>query len=157
LFLGAAAISLAVPEGIPTGYPVGRYLALFERNPFVFPGPSPVPVPTPSPFAKLVLESWAATAGGETVVYIRDTETNTVERLTTAAAKDKLRLVELHLNADVYRVAAVLAEGPVTGVVKFRTLKSTVNPGGEGSEYVPTAATSAYRAPVAKIRTRPLK
>jgi hypothetical protein len=141
----AATLAAASDPAIPEGYKIDRYLGL--RNPFVFPETAPA-APKPSVFEKLVLESWSE-IGSEIVVYVRNTETNVLERVTAIPNANSFRFVALRSNPDVKRVVVILSNGSEDGAVKFKTAaKSTVKSGGEGSDYVPPPRKRSFHPPI---------
>jgi hypothetical protein len=72
-----------------------------------------------TPFDKFILVSWL-NDGGKDVVFVQNTETNAVQKITNDPNPDNLRLVEIHKNADPLKADAVLSNGAEKGVVKFR-------------------------------------
>ena len=73
----------------------------------------------PSVMDKLVLVSWL-NDGGRTVIYVQNTETNEVQRITSEPNKDNFRLVEIHPDPDPKLFEAVISDGNEKGAVKFR-------------------------------------
>jgi hypothetical protein len=96
-------------------------------------GPPAVPQPTqttakgaqkrpPTPvgtFGNLVLVSWLEEAGKD-VIYVQNTETNEVQKITSRPNLDNFRIVELHPNADPKLFEAVISNGVQQGPVRFR-------------------------------------
>jgi hypothetical protein len=105
-------------EIIPIGFNSERYARLWERNPFTLVTPRAPPVQT-SVFDKLILTSWLRD-GRTDVVFIQNTETNQVEKITGEPNLSNLRLIALHLNPNAQFVEAVLSDGKEQGAVKFR-------------------------------------
>jgi hypothetical protein len=68
---------------------------------------------------KLVLVSWLDDAG-EIVIFVQNTETNDVQRVTYEPNKDHFRIVEIHPNADPKLFEAVISNGSEKGPVRFR-------------------------------------
>jgi hypothetical protein len=71
------------------------------------------------PFGNLVLVSWLEDAGKD-VVYVQNTETQDVQKITSEPNLDHFRLVELHQNADPKLFEAVISNGSQQGTVRFR-------------------------------------
>jgi hypothetical protein len=93
---------------------------------------------------KLVLVSWL-NDGGRTVIYVQNTETNEVQKITSEPNKDNFRIVEIHPDPDPKLFEAVISDGREKGVVKFRM--SLPNPSPQ-----PGASSS----PAAQSRTQPV-
>src|ERR1700688_3382311 len=70
-------------------------------------------------FGNLVLVSWLEEAGKD-VIYVQNTETNDVQKITSAPNLDNFRIVELHPNADPRLFVAVISNGSQQGPVRFR-------------------------------------
>ena len=70
-------------------------------------------------FGNLVLVSWLEDAGKD-VIYVQNTETNDVQKITSEPNLDNLRIVELHPNADLRLFEAVISNGSQQGPVRFR-------------------------------------
>jgi hypothetical protein len=105
-------------EEIPTGFKIDRYAGLWQRNPFTLVAPS-MPEPKRSVFDKLFLTSWLKD-GRNDVVFIQDSETNEVQRITAEPNKDNLRLIGLRLSPSPQLVEALISDGKEVGAVKFR-------------------------------------
>ena len=73
----------------------------------------------PSVVDNLILVSWLNDAG-RTVVYVQNTETNEVEKITSEPNKDNFRIVEVRPNPDPKLVEVVISNGDGLGAVKFR-------------------------------------
>jgi hypothetical protein len=123
--LFAAICSLAIgnqfseaSDEIPSGYNAERYQKIWERNPFTLVTPA-VKSTQPQIFDKLILVSWLNNAGQD-VVFIENTETNEVQKVTSAPNSDHLRLVSIHKDADPKKSEVVLSDGIRNGSVKFR-------------------------------------
>jgi hypothetical protein len=69
-------------------------------------------------FGNLVLVSWLEDAGKD-VIYVRNTETNEVQKITSEPNLDNFRIVELHPNADPKLSEAVISNGVRQGPVRF--------------------------------------
>src|SRR5271166_2024645 len=87
-------------------------------------------VPPPAPvtksgvfgaFDKLVLVSWLNDAGKD-VIYVKNTETNEVERITSEPNNDKFRIVAIHSDPDPNLFEVVISNGKEQGTVRFRPL-----------------------------------
>ena len=70
-------------------------------------------------FGNLVLVSWLEVAGKD-VIYVQNTETNDVQKITSEPNLDNFRIVELHPNADPKLFEAVISNGSQQGPVRFR-------------------------------------
>jgi hypothetical protein len=70
-------------------------------------------------FGNLVLVSWLEDAGKD-VIYVQNTETNEVQKITSKPNLDNFRIVELHPNADPKLSEAVISNGVQQGPVRFR-------------------------------------
>jgi hypothetical protein len=72
-------------------------------------------------FDKLVLVSWLNDAGKD-VIYVKNTETNDVERMTSEPNNDQFRIVAIHPDPDPKLFEAVISNGKEQGTVRFRPL-----------------------------------
>jgi hypothetical protein len=81
----------------------------------------------PSVLDKLVLVSWLNEAG-QTAIFVQNTETNDVQKITSEPNKDNFRIVEIHPNADPKLFEAVISNGSEKGPVKFRLIAPNPNP-----------------------------
>jgi hypothetical protein len=116
-----------------------RNIAMQEQNerigPRTDPGtvvPPAVPQPTQTvakgtqirpqaqsgPFSDFVLVSWLEEAGKD-VIYVQNTETNDVQKITSEPNLDNFRIVQMHLNADPKLIEAVISNGSQQGPVRF--------------------------------------
>jgi hypothetical protein len=68
---------------------------------------------------KLVLVSWLDDAG-KIAIFVQNTETNDVQKVTSEPNKDHFRIVEIHPNADPNLFEAVISNGSEKGPVRFR-------------------------------------
>jgi hypothetical protein len=93
----------------------------------------------PSVLDKLVLVSWLDDAG-KIVIFVQNTETNDVQRITSDPNRDNFRLVEIHPNADTKLFEAVISNGSETGPVRFRL--TPPNPSPKNGTTSPPAAQS---------------
>jgi hypothetical protein len=69
-------------------------------------------------FANLVLVSWLEEAGKD-VIYVQNTETSDVQKITSEPNLDNFRIVKLHPNADPKLFEAVISNGSQQGPVRF--------------------------------------
>jgi hypothetical protein len=104
---------------LPKGFEVARYQQIWERNPFTLVTPS-LGGPA-SPFSKLILVNWLHDQGKD-IVFVEDTETNEVKKVTKeeGANSDRLRLVEVVPNKNPSLIFAKLTDGKEEGIVKFK-------------------------------------
>jgi hypothetical protein len=70
-------------------------------------------------FGKFVLVSWLDD-GGKDVIFVKNIETNDVQRITSQPNIDNLRIVEIHANADPRQFEAIISNGSEQGPVRFR-------------------------------------
>ena len=70
-------------------------------------------------FGKLVLVSWLDD-GGKDVIFVKNIETNDVQRMTSQPNIDNFRIVEIHPNADPKQFEAIISNGFEQGPVRFR-------------------------------------
>jgi hypothetical protein len=117
-----AGVSLS-DDILPKGFEVSRYQQLWERNPFTLVTPSLAQGPA-SPFSKLILVNWLHEGGakGKDILFVQDTETNEIKKVTKEAGanSDELRLLEMVPNQNPSLIVAKLTNGREEGVVKFR-------------------------------------
>ena len=129
------ALSLAVLGGVtviraddalPTGFKAERYRSLWERNPFTLVTPA---APTQSQtFNKLVVVSWM-NAGGKDTLFVQDTDTNDVVKVTDVPNDKGLRIVEVHAQGGkdfqmIRDFEAVISNGSEQGAIKFKPQES---------------------------------
>jgi hypothetical protein len=69
-------------------------------------------------FGNLVLVSWLKDDGKD-VIFVQNTETHQVQRITSKANKDNLRLVAVHPNKDLSDFEAIVSKGIEQGSVGF--------------------------------------
>jgi hypothetical protein len=105
-------------DGIPSGYNVERYQIVWERNPFTLVTPV-VKSAQSTIFNKLVLVSWLNN-GGKDVVFVENTDTNEVQKVTNTPNPDRLQLVAIHKDPDPKKSEVILSDGVREGSVKFR-------------------------------------
>jgi hypothetical protein len=75
-----------------------RYRKVWERNPYTLVSPALAQVRI-TPFDKLILVSWLD-GGGKDVVFVQNSDTSEVQKVTKHPNPNNLRLVEIHKNAD---------------------------------------------------------
>ena len=68
-------------------------------------------------FANLILVGWLNDAGNY-VIFVQNTETKKLQKLTSEPNKDHFRIIELRQNADPKLVEAVISNGTDQGTVK---------------------------------------
>jgi hypothetical protein len=117
--LGVAGWTALASDDIPVGHKAERYQPVWERNPFTLVTPVIVQA-KPKVFDKLVLVSWL-NDGSKDIVFVQNTETNEVQKITADANSDNLRLIAIHKSADPKLAEVVLSNGTEEGAVKFRT------------------------------------
>jgi hypothetical protein len=100
---------------------------------------------------KLVLVSWLDDAG-KIVIFVQNTETNDVQRVTYEPNKDHFRIVEIHPNADPKLFEAVISNGTEKGPVRFRLAPPDQKPQIEIA--IPRAAQT--NKPIGNINPPPL-
>jgi hypothetical protein len=71
------------------------------------------------PFGNFVLVSWLEEAGKD-VIYVQNTETHDIQKITSEPNLDNFRIVELRRNADPKLFEAVISNGSQQGPVRFR-------------------------------------
>ena len=106
-------------DTVPKGFDVARYQQVWERNPFTLVTPS-LGGPA-SPFSKLILVNWLHDKGKD-IVFVEDTETNEVKKVTKDDGdnSDRLRLIEVVPNKNPGLIIAKLTNGKEEGIVKFK-------------------------------------
>jgi hypothetical protein len=76
---------------------------------------------------KMVLVSWLDDAG-KIVIFVQNTETNDVQKITSEPNKENFRIVEIHPSADPKLFEAVISNGSEKGPVKFSLSPPNPNP-----------------------------
>ena len=76
---------------------------------------------------KLVLVSWLDDAG-KIVIFVQNTETNEVQKVTSEPNKDHFRIVEIHPDPDPKLFEAVISNGNEMGPVRFRLTPPELKP-----------------------------
>jgi len=100
------------------GFKVERYAHIWQRNPFTLVTPA-APREQESPFSKMFLTSWLKD-GSQEVIFVQNSDTNVVQRITEQPNQNNLRLLELRSSSDPKLVEAVVSDGKEKGIVKFR-------------------------------------
>lgn len=118
IFLILLAIISSHAQDIPSGFSLNRYQKLWERNPFTLPTHAAAQA-GPTLFDKLVLVSWLK-EGKNDVVFVQNSETNEVQKITREPNSNNLKLLELRPNQDPKLAEAVLSNGTDQGPVKFK-------------------------------------
>jgi hypothetical protein len=118
LLLAIAPPVISAEEEVPAGFKTDRYQRVWERNPFTLVTPPAQQVRT-TPFDKLILVSWL-NDGGKDVVFVQNTETSEVQKVTNVPNPNNLRLVAINKNADPKKADVVLSNGAEQGSVGFR-------------------------------------
>jgi len=127
-------------DDVPVGYKADRYQKIWERNPFTIVTPV-AQAAQPKVFDKYFLASWL-NDGGKDVVFVQNTETNEVQRITTDPNSNGFRLLAIHKAADPKNAEVLLSNGTEEGSVKFRVEVVTPGPPSQGGQQsaIPTAA-----------------
>jgi hypothetical protein len=128
-------------DDVPAGFKADRYQKIWERNPFTLVTPPAAQMRT-TPFDKLILVSWL-NDGGRDVVFVQNTETSEVQKVTNDANSNSLRLVAINKNADPKKAEVVLSNGAEQGSVKFRLETPMVGPQVAGGQQPPGPPTGA--------------
>jgi hypothetical protein len=76
---------------------------------------------------KLVLVSWLDDAG-KIAIFVQNTETNEVQKVTSEPNKDHFRIVEIHPSSDPKLFEAVISNGNEMGPVRFRLTPPELKP-----------------------------
>jgi hypothetical protein len=103
---------------VAAGFKLERYTSLWQRNPFAAPTVVDEQV-QPSLLDKLSLASWLM-VGGTAIIFVQNSETNEVQKVTAETNQNNLRLVQIHLDTNPRSVQAVISNGMEQGTVKFR-------------------------------------
>src|ERR1700730_7513018 len=104
-------------DDVPAGFKPDRYQKVWQRNPFTLVTPV-APQVQPTLFDKLVMLSWL-NDGGNDVVFIQNTETNAVQKITKEPNTDDLKLVEVRVDPDPRKVECHVSHGAEQGIIKF--------------------------------------
>ena len=129
---GTAVLAARADDAVPTGFKPDRYQTVWERNPFTLVTPTIAAVRT-TPFDKLILVSWL-NDGGKDVVFVQNTDTSEVQKITSDPNPNNLKLVEIHKNPDPQKAEVVLSNGAEQGSVKFRLDAPPASPQAEGGQ-----------------------
>jgi hypothetical protein len=70
-------------------------------------------------FGKFVVVSWLED-GGKDVIFVKNIETNDVQRITSQPNIDHFRIVAVHPNANLTQFEAVISNGSDQGAVRFQ-------------------------------------
>jgi hypothetical protein len=70
-------------------------------------------------FGKLVLVGWLQDSGKD-VIFVQNTKTNRVQKITSEPNKDNFRIVEVHPNANPKLFEAIISNGSEQGLVRCR-------------------------------------
>ena len=70
-------------------------------------------------FGKLILVSWLYDDGKD-VIFVKNIETNDVQRITSQPNINNFRIVEVHPNADPKQFEAIISNGFEQGPIRFR-------------------------------------
>ena len=119
------AASFANAGVIPDGFPVNRYVSLWEHSPFTI--ASVQQEVAPEGFASRLALVGVAKIGSEDVVTLLNKESQ--ERFSVGAKPDAqgLKIVTVEPNADPLKVSVTIQKGGETGRVKFdQTLLAAV-------------------------------
>jgi hypothetical protein len=68
---------------------------------------------------RYILVSWL-NDGGKDLIYVQDTQTNQVQKITSEPKRNNFRIVELHPNADPEQSEAIISNGTEQILVRFR-------------------------------------
>jgi hypothetical protein len=142
-------------DEVPTGYKADRYQPVWERNPFTIVTPV-IAQAQPKAFDKFVLVSWL-NDGSKDVVFVQNTETNEVQKITTDPNSNSLRLIAIHKAADPKNAEVMLSNGTEQGSVKFRLETVVAAPQGQGGQQpgIPAAGGQNPGAPTPGMVRQP--
>ena len=157
LLSGIAVLTAWADDPVPTGFKPDRYQTVWERNPFTLVTPTIAAVRT-TPFDKLILVSWLNDAGKD-VVFVQNTDTSEVQKVTSDPNPNNLKLVEIHKNPDPQKAEVVLSNGAEQGSVKFRLETPPASPqvdGGQPPALPPGGAPSKFPASVQGMPAPPV-
>ena len=101
----------------------------------------------PKVFDKFVLVSWL-NDGSKDIVFVQNTETNEVQKITSDPNSDNFRLVAIHKAADPKKAEVVLSNGTEEGTVKFRLEIAATAPHRSCSAGAPTDGAQDVQNPV---------
>jgi hypothetical protein len=117
-----AVLPARADDPLPTGFKADRYRNLWERNPFTL--VTPAVQTQPQAFSKLAVVSWLNDAGKDSL-FVQDTDTNDVQRITDVPNEKGLRIVEVHATGGkdfqmIRDFEAVISNGSEQGTIKFK-------------------------------------
>ena len=140
LFILTLLSAMALPaagadEEVPAGFKADRYQKVWERNPFTLVTPVAQQART-TPFDKLILVSWL-NDGVKDIVFVQNTETSEVQKVTNDPNPNNLRLIVIHKDADPKKADVVLSNGAEQGSVKFRLEAPIAGPQVSGGQQPP--------------------
>jgi hypothetical protein len=135
LVLLLVSLGLSHAADVPTGFDLNRYQKLWERNPFALPTHATAQA-QPTLFDKLVLVSWMKD-GKKDVVFVQNTETNEVQKITREPNSNNLKLVELHPSRNPKLAEVLLSNGADQGPVKFKMESPNPEQGGQSTALPP--------------------
>ena len=78
---------------------------------------TPDPTSQGGTFANLILVGWLNDAGND-VIFVQNTETKKLRKVTAEPNNDHFRIIEFRQNADPKLVEAVISNGTEQGTVK---------------------------------------
>jgi hypothetical protein len=125
LVLWWAATPVRADDALPTGHKADRYRTLWERNPFTL--VTPAVQSQPQAFSKLVVVSWLN--DGKDSLFVQDTDTNDVQKVTDVPNEKGLRIVAVHATGGgdfqmIRDFDAVISNGSEQGTIKFKPQES---------------------------------
>jgi hypothetical protein len=125
LVLWLAATPVRADDALPTGFKADRYRTLWERNPFTL--VTPAVQTQPQAFSKLVVVSWLN--DGKDSLFVQDTDTNDVQKITDVPNEKGLRIVAVHAKGGtdfqmIRDFDAVISNGSEQGTIKFKAQES---------------------------------
>jgi hypothetical protein len=125
LVLWLAATPVRADDALPTGFKADRYRTLWERNPFTL--VTPAVQTQPQAFSKLVVVSWLN--DGKDSLFVQDTDTNDVQKITDVPNEKGLRIVAVHAKGGtdfqmIRDFDAVISNGSEQGTIKFKHQES---------------------------------
>lgn len=109
------------PTSPPPAAPQATQAAVTPAQPAAPATPATPPVSEAHAWdiGKLVLVSWLRD-GGKDVIYVQNTETKELRKITSETNKSNLRIVEVHPSEDLKDFEAIISNGREQGPVKFR-------------------------------------
>jgi hypothetical protein len=125
LVLWWVATPVRADDPLPTGYKADRYRTLWERNPFTL--VTPAVQTQPQAFSKLAVVSWLN--DGKDSLFVQDTDTNDVQKITDVPNEKGLRIVAVHAKGGrdfqmIRDFDAVISNGSEQGTIKFKPQES---------------------------------